>query len=165
MFRGMRQSRTNAFEHTISGLLTKRQMMLDEAQQIRDRMAEIKEQLPALDKTLRALGYDGDLDAMMPRQKRHVLFGRGELLRAILDELKRSDRPLRSREIAEALLDASDEMPMSQRYVADLTRRVGKALRPMLKTGRVKQLKQLSGGTAWEIVTNHSYGAHAPRHR
>ncbi len=82
MFKNME----DGFEHTVSGLLRKRQMLLDEAQRIRDRMAEIKDELPALDKTLRAFGYDGDLDGMMPRQKRHVLFGRGELLRANLSD-------------------------------------------------------------------------------
>jgi hypothetical protein len=45
----------------------------------RDRLAEIKNDIGALDRVLGTLGYTGDLDAEMPRQKREVLFGRGEL--------------------------------------------------------------------------------------
>ncbi|WP_421855903.1 hypothetical protein [Oricola sp.] len=79
----MPKARTDTFEHTISGLLSKRADLLSEAQILRDRVAKIKNDLDALDRTLGVLGYDGDLDAMMPRQKRHVLFGRGELSRQV----------------------------------------------------------------------------------
>lgn len=84
----MRRARTDSFEHTISGLLTKRVDLFHEAERIRDRLAEIKNDIDALDRTLNVLGYDGDLDAQMPRQKRHVLFGRGELSRQAFQVLR-----------------------------------------------------------------------------
>jgi len=64
---------------TISGLLKKRADLFNEAERIRDRLAEIKNDIGALDRVLGTLGYTGDLDAQMPRQKREVIFGRGEL--------------------------------------------------------------------------------------
>jgi len=69
-------------------LLTKRADLFNEAIRIRDRLAEIKNDIGALDRVLGTLGYTGDLDAEMPRQKREVIFGRGELIRAILGELR-----------------------------------------------------------------------------
>jgi hypothetical protein len=53
--------------------------MLTEAEHLRDRLAEIGNDLQALDRTLQALGFEGDLEGMMPRQKRQVIFGRGEI--------------------------------------------------------------------------------------
>ena len=113
-----RPTRTDTYEHTISGLLTKRREMLTEAERIRDRLAEIRNDIQALDRTLATLGFSGDLEGMMPRQKRHVIFGRGELVRAILDELGcRTASTIR--EIAQALVATKGDNPRDQRYIAD----------------------------------------------
>jgi hypothetical protein len=72
----IKRSRTETFEHTISSLLTKRADLFNEAIRTRDRLAEIKNDIGALDRVLGTLGYTGDLDAEMPRQKQEVLFGR-----------------------------------------------------------------------------------------
>lgn len=82
MAESIRRARTDTYEHTVTGLLTKRADLFNEAVRIRDRLAEIKNDVAALDRVLGTLGYTGDLDAEMPRQKREVLFGRGELSRA-----------------------------------------------------------------------------------
>lgn len=137
------------YVNTISGLLTKRREMLTEAEHLRDRLAEIRNDLQALDRTLATLGYTGDLEAMMPRQKRQVIFGRSELKGAILDELRGAERPLRSREIAQALIALHGEDPRDQRYIADLTRRVGKALRPLVVSGDVRSIRDAHGGITW----------------
>ncbi len=151
MQKRLRPARTETFEHTISGLLTKRRDMLHEAERIRDRQAEIRSDVQALDRTLSALGFKGDIDATMPRQKRNVIFGRGELLRAILDELRDAEGPLRSREIAQALIAVRGEDPRDQKYIADLTRRVGKALRPLRVVGSVATIKDSSGCSMWKL--------------
>jgi len=141
----------NTFEHTISGLLQKRRDMLTEAERLRDRLAEIRNDLQALDRTLGMLGHKGDLDAMMPRQKRQVIFGRGELVRAILDELREADKPLRSRELAQALIALRGEDPRDQRYISDLTRRISKALLPLRAAGRIKTAKDQHGNVLWKV--------------
>lgn len=152
MDKPFRPSRTNTYEHTISGLLTKRREMISEAEGLRDRLAAIRNDLQALDRTLLTLGFKGDLDGMMPRQRRQVIFGRGDLLRAILDELRGAERPLRSREIAQAIIFVKGDDPRDQRYIADLTRRVGKALRPLKSANRVINVSNLDGTTAWRLM-------------
>ena len=143
----------NEYTNTISGLLRKRQEMLTEAERLRDRIAEIKNDLSALDRTLASLGHKGDLDAMMPRARRQVVFGRGDLLRAIMDELRGAERPLRSREIAQAIIAVRGHDPRDQRYIADLTRRVGKALRPQREAGSVISLIDRNSTVTWAVAS------------
>jgi hypothetical protein len=141
---------TQAFDHTISGLLKKRADLYGEAEQIRDRLAEIKNDIGALDRTLGVLGYDGDLDAAMPRQRREVIFGRGELTRAIYDELRTADEPLGSRDIARSIITMRGEDARDRRYISDLTKRVSKALRIMSQEGGVRRLTDTKGNYRWE---------------
>lgn len=103
-----RPARTETFDHTISGLLAKRADLFAEAERIRDRLAEIKNDIGAIDRVLGTLGYAGDLDATMPRQKREVIFGRGEMIRGILAELRHAEGPLSSREIAQNLIEKEE---------------------------------------------------------
>lgn len=112
-------------------------------------MAEIKNDIGAIDRVLSTLGYTGDLDAEMPRQKREVLFGRGELTRAILDELRDAPRPLGSREIAQGIVALSGQDARDRKYVTDLTRRVSKALRALKEEGVVKTSLGVRGHLVW----------------
>lgn len=140
-------ARTATYEHTISGLLTKRADLFNEAERIRDRLAEIKNDIGAVDRVLGTLGYTGDLDAEMPRQKRHVLFGRGELTRAILDVLRDAAEPMATREIARAILAVNEQDARDRRLLTEHTRRVSKALRSLKAGGAV-----LSEGRANNIL-------------
>ena len=100
----MKREPLETLDHTVSGLLRKRAEMFHEAERLRDRLAEIKNDIDALDRTLGTFGYAGDLDAAMPRQKREVIFGRGELSRALMRELRDADGPLTSRELAQSIV-------------------------------------------------------------
>lgn len=102
-----------------------------------ERLAEIKNDIQAVDKTLRIMGYDGELDAVMPRQRRHVIFGQGELLDSLILELRHADRPLKSRELAQNVLASSGNDIRDRRAVSDLTRRVSKCLRVQREAGLV----------------------------
>jgi hypothetical protein len=75
----IRRSRTDTFEHTINGLLTKRgdfQRGRHDSQPAGVHPLGYGSAGPHAGD---ALGYDGPLDAAIPRAKRHVMFGRGEL--------------------------------------------------------------------------------------
>ncbi|MCO5131745.1 MAG: hypothetical protein M9932_14470 [Xanthobacteraceae bacterium] len=146
----IKRSRTETFEHTISGLLTKRADLFNEAERIRDRMAEIKNDIGAIDRVLGTLGYTGDLDAEMPRQKREVLFGKGELTRAIYDELRMAESPMLSRDIARSIVALRGEDARDRKYLSDLTKRVSKALRAMRESGEVRSMADIKGNVAWE---------------
>lgn len=149
----MRLARTDTFEHTISGLLKKRADLFGEAERLRNRLAEIKNDIHALDRVLQSLGYTGDLDAAMPRQKRDVIFGRGELTRAILSELRDSDVPLSSRDIAQSLVALRGDDARDRKYVSDLVKRVSKALRQQRDEGRVCSAKDQRGNVVWSRKT------------
>jgi hypothetical protein len=139
----------DAYDHTISGLLRKRADLFNEAERLRDRLAEIKNDISALDRTLGALGYKGDLDAAMPRQKREVLFGQGELTRAIMQELRDAEEPMTSRQIAQSIVSLRGDDARDRKYVSDLTRRVSKALRAQRIEGRARSAKDAQGNVVW----------------
>lgn len=149
MMLSMRPARTETFEHTISGLLSKRAELFNEAERIRDRLAEIRNDIDALDRTLNVLGYTGDLDAAMPRQKREVIFGRGELSRAIYEELRDAEAPLSSRDIARSIVAMRGEDARDRKYLADLTKRVSKALRQMRQEGHARGVIDAKGNMRW----------------
>lgn len=142
-------ARTETYSHTISGLLGKRVELFHEAELIRDRLAVIKNDIDALDRTLNVLGYSGDLDAAMPRQKRHVIFGRGELTRQVFTILRRSDKPMTSRQIAQEIVSDSGMDARDRKFVSDLTKRVGKACRQ--STAPVGKATDQNGNVVWRV--------------
>lgn len=148
----IRLARTDTYEHTITGLLKKRADLFNEAIRIRDRLAEIKNDIGALDRVLGTLGYTGNLDAEMPRQKREVLFGRGELTRAILDELRDAPAPLGSREIAQAIVSVSERDVRDRRLMTEVTRRASKALRTLQLQGQVRRKTGRGRLVQWEAA-------------
>lgn len=147
----MKPARTETFEHTITGLLAKRADLFNEAIRIRDRLAEIKNDVGALDRVLGTLGYTGDLDAEMPRQKREVIFGKGELTRSILDELRGATGPLGSREIAQSIVALSGQDARDRKQITDVTRRVSKALRILKEGGDVRSAVDPKGNLMWSL--------------
>jgi hypothetical protein len=150
----MRRARTETYEHTITGLLTKRADLFNEAERIRDRLAEIRNDIGAIDRTLNVLGYTGDLDAAMPRQKREVIFGRGELSRAVLEHLRDAMEPVSSRDIAREIVALRGEDARDRKYLADLTKRVSKALRALRQDRTVASIQDTKGNLLW---SSHAY--------
>jgi hypothetical protein len=145
----IKRSRTETFEHTISGLLTKRSDLFSEAERLRDRMGEIRNDIGAIDRVLGTLGYTGDLDAEMPRQKRQVLFGKGELTRAILDELRDAEGPLSSRDIGRAVVAVGGQDARDRKLITEVTRRASKALRTLKAEGVVRSSVDKRGNLMW----------------
>ena len=69
----MRTARTTTFEHTISGLLKKRAELFSEAEGLRDRLAEIMNDIGAVDRVLGTLGHVGDLSTKLPRGRKSAI--------------------------------------------------------------------------------------------
>lgn len=149
----IKRARTDTYEHTISGLLSKRADLFNEAIRLRDRLVEIRNDLGAIDRVLGTLGYKGDLDAAMPRQKREVIFGRGELTTAILNELRDAPAPMSSREIAQSIIAFKGDDARDRRYVSDLAKRVSKALRKLRIDGVVRSIVDQRSNVAWAITS------------
>ena len=149
----IRKARTDTYEHTITGLLTKRVDLYHEAERIRDRMAVIKNDIAALDRVLSTLGYTGDLNREMPRQKHERLFGQGELTRAILDVLRDAIEPMATRDIAREIIAVNEQDARDRRLLTEVTRRVSKALRVQNIKGAVSRQLQADRGMAWALIT------------
>lgn len=145
----MRPSRTEAYEHTINGLLTKRGELFSEAERIRDRLAEIRNDVAALDRVLGSLGYKGDLNAAMPRQKHERLFGQGELTRAIFDVLRGAAEPMATRDIAREIIAVNEQDARDRKLLTEVTRRVSKALRIQAQRAAVQRVTDAGGSVAW----------------
>ncbi|MDE0921357.1 hypothetical protein [Aurantimonas coralicida] len=146
----IRLSRTDTYQNTIAGLLTKRADLFNEAERIRDRLAEIKNDIDALDRVLGTLGYTGNLDTEMPRQKRHVVFGKGELATSILRELRMAEGPLTAREIATSIVAVSGDQ-RDRKHVVGVTGRVGKALRQQIEKGVVRSSRDERGNVFYAL--------------
>ncbi len=135
----------------IRGLLTKRADLLGEAETIRDRLAAIKNDVGAVDRTLAVLGYDGDLEAQMPRQKRHVLFGRGELTRTVFAILRDATEPMTTRAITQEMLTLQGMDGRDRALLSDAVKRTAKALKVACeKHGAVRRVKAVTGEWLWE---------------
>ncbi len=144
------RARATDFSHTANGLLTKRAELFNEAEIIRERLAEIRNDIGALDRVLSSLGYTGDLDAKMPRAKRHVIFGKGELSRQVVSVLMRTNHPMTSRQIAQDIVNDSGLDARDRKFVGDLTKRVGKALR-QYKTTAIIKAADAQGNIVWSL--------------
>jgi len=144
-------SRQTEYDHTISGVLHRRVALYHEAERLRDRMAEIKNDIHAIDRTLNVLGYEGPIDEAMPRQKRDVIFGKGELAKAVSDVLRTADGPVTSRHIAQEIVSVNGQDARDRKFVSDLVKRVGKVLRVRHLAGRVRKGTDANGNVVWQL--------------
>jgi hypothetical protein len=146
----MERARTTTFEHTISGLLTKRADLFKEESQLHDRLAEIGNDVRAIDRVLASLGYAVEPDAEMPR-RREVLYGMGQL-RGILDVLRTAPEPLSSRDLAKVVMIANGYDPGDSKALKEHTRRVSKTMWWLRKRGLARGAAHQSGNMAWWAV-------------
>jgi hypothetical protein len=147
----MRKARTDTYQHTISGLLSKREEMLEELAVLREREGVLANDLEALDRVLENLGYDGPVK-LTPRVPRVVLFYRGELRAFLLSSL-REHGPSTSRQLAERLVSLENKDARDRRMMADVVRRIGKALRQMQDAKLVTGSKaQSMGEYLWRLA-------------
>lgn len=146
----MRQS-TETYQHTINGLLQKRAEMMEEIATTRERLAILSNDIEALDRVLERLGYDGDIK-LTPRVPRLTMFYRGELRQFLLGQL-REHGPMTSRHMAENLIQAEGKNARDRRMLADVVRRIGKALRQMQTANLVvgKRTKNM-GEYVWRLA-------------
>lgn len=135
-------------ETTIAGLLKARDDMMGELMALRERAAAVFNDVEAMDRVLRALGYDGDLGARQPRHARLVIFNRNELRQWVLRELRKGE-PLSSRDLAERICAEEGKDIRDARMVLDVTRRVSKAVRLLHAKRAVRGEKDRMGRWVW----------------
>ena len=144
-------TRITDMSETQNGLLKTRAELFNEAEQLTERLAAIKNNVAALDRTLRTVGYEGELDMIMPKYQRCVRFDQGDLAKAVIFELRYADRPLKSREIAENML-ATKGMDIRDKLTVDALRgRVSKSLRRLRAKGAVVGTEDESRNIQWVL--------------
>jgi hypothetical protein len=83
----------------------------------------------------------------MPRQTRQVLFGRGELTRAILEEPRDPPRPLGIREIAQAIVALNGQDARDRRLISGFQKRPN-----ALKLGKIlRSVVDERGNKVWSV--------------
>lgn len=145
-----RLARTTTYEHTISGLLKRRAELFGEAERIRDRLAEINNDVAALDRILVSLGCKANLDLLMPKQKRPPIINYGAAVKLILDALKEAE-PLSSREIARKTLENCGQDAADRKALSDATERVSRTLRRLRDRGLLIGIPDEDGHLFWTI--------------
>lgn len=100
------RQRTRGYAITINGLFTARSRCLRDLR-LADDPEPIKADIAAIDRVLvNVLGYKGDIEAVSRDFKRNPSFGRGELLRAVLDVLRKADAPMLTRDLTIAVFES-----------------------------------------------------------
>lgn len=97
--------RTNAY--CLSGLIDKRAELAGEIRALETRLEQLRSDVLHLDASIRIIDPAYQVDAIVPktRRPRRDWFGHGELLRMILETLRKSPEPLMAKEIALALME------------------------------------------------------------
>lgn len=140
------------YENTVLGLLRKRRELLGEADRLRQALSANMEDIRSLDRTLRALGHKGDLKRMTPAGRRQVVFHRDELRRFLLDQLRVTDAPLDSRELAERAMRKEGQDPSDRALRNAMVKRVTQCLRGMRIKGEASSGYNEQGYFVWQLV-------------
>ena len=137
------------FQHTISGLLTKRSQV---AQTLRDAEYAFKDaqaDVAAIDRALRLLGFKEDPRPYMPKRKNRRIFKKGEMLSGAYAVLREADGPLSSREICLKLLSDKGLDALDKKTINQVTSRVYKALMGERDAGRVAGHQHSGRALVW----------------
>lgn len=145
----LKPSRTDSYEITIAGLLTKRSELLGDIQLLRDRVGTVTEDIASIDRVLDTLGYEGDREVVAPIGTRLVLFQRNELQHQLLHILRMADRPLTSRDIAIQIVTQEGRDRCDNRLVLDVVKRAGKTLGILRRRGQVDGRRDENGRHVW----------------
>lgn len=92
----------------ISALVAKRAELAGELAGIELQQRTIRDQLRALDQTLKLMGYEGDPFAIKPRRPAVRLFERGEIARAVYDLYRERPELRLNRDIAVEIMRRKD---------------------------------------------------------
>lgn len=142
------------YRNTISGLLRKRSELMGDAQRLREQLAHVGNDIEALDRTLIALGYEGDLKGVIPRGNRIVFFARDELRRFLIDELRKAEGAVSSRDLAEKIITLEGKDARDRRLRNDMVKRVGKSLKLLRKQGSAASTRDQHGHMEWRLTSS-----------
>lgn len=101
------RQRTRGYAITINGLFTARSKCLRSLRLEDGNIDTIRGDIAAIDRVLiNVLGFKGDIEAVSRDFKRNPSFGRGEMMRAVLDVLRKADAPMLTRDLTIAVFES-----------------------------------------------------------
>jgi hypothetical protein len=125
--------------------------MVNELDRCFARIAELRNDIAATNRVLRAFGYDGELDDKAGPQ-RNVMFEKGQLGRAIMDELRMAKEPQSTSQLASALILRFKQDPKDKAMLREYVERTSNAMQKLRTKGLVDGGKNKTGGTVWRIA-------------
>ena len=143
----------NASNPVLSGLIRKRQEVMEAMELAQTQLRQLVLDLDALDGVIRMFSPEIDLAVVRvrPRPKRHIAF-RGEVSRLILTLLRDAPEPLPTREVVRRVMETR-ELNQADRALYDSVRdRVGASLRGMRSRGRIASSGDRETGVRWGLT-------------
>lgn len=141
-------------DYMVLGLVKKRAELAGDVERTHERLRQLVNDLESIDRTLRIVAPDMELEAIRPKAFRPPddWAKRGQMARLVLSILRTSKEPLTTREIAaqmllERAMDAED-----QRMLRLMTKRVGVALREQRDKGRACSTEGPGQYQLWQIA-------------
>ncbi len=141
----------DAYSHATSGLLKKRSELVNELDRCFARIAELRNDIAATNRVLRAFGYDGELDDKAG-PSRNVMFEKGQLGRAIMDELRMAGEPRSTSQLATALIRRFKQDHNDKTLLRDYVERTSNAMQKLRTRGLVGGEKNGAGAAVWRIA-------------
>ena len=139
--------------HVLSALLAKRADLTGQIDHHHMQMRNLIVQLDSLDATIRMFNPDIDLQMVRPRPlpPRNAAF-QGEVTRAILDKLRRTQRPMSTREMTLAVMEARSLDNADANLLRLVGKRVNAALRHQRNRGILTSEKGPDNHLLWDIA-------------
>jgi hypothetical protein len=119
----------------LAALVEKRAELAGEIRAAEERLEQLRSDVLHVDAVIRLMSPDYRTDAIVPKRRRQRAdwFGNGELLRLILDALRRAGEPLTAKEVSLVIIerkgfdsnDAATQRLVEKRVFSALKRRVG----------------------------------------
>ena len=134
-----------------AGLLARRAKMFNEARRLRQRLAEIGNDVNAIDRVLSSIGYEGPLDEIMPREKDARMFSNGKLIRTCFDTI-RENGSATARDIAVKIIAGLGDDPNDRKQVERLAANVSRCLRKERQRGTLQSEEGDGNGLVWRLV-------------
>ncbi len=141
------------FEHVITGLLRKRQLIADELDAAQNKVRLLVQAIDAVDATIKLFQPDMEIGIVRvrPTPRRHAAF-RGESSRMILNMLREAGGPMTTRDIVLAIMQARGLNTADKPMHETMRMRVSASLRGMRDRGSVLSGEGHGASLLWRLI-------------
>lgn len=148
----MSETPEKALPHVVTGLIQKRREIAGKIEDLQRQMKEAVVDLDHVEASIRIFKPDIDLDEIMPRPvpPPHAAF-KGEVTRILLEALRKTTRPLSTRELTYVVMDWRTMPRTDAKLVRLMQQRTGACLAHWRRRGYLKSAPGPGDMLVWEI--------------